>query len=299
MKHIPFILSIFLCLMVQLLSAQKSILGIMPFNVPADSWENTDVRSRAQAVEDLVATYFQKSNHFTLVERSKMDAIKAERELQKGEDFIESKAIEISAALGAQYVLTGNVSVANIEENTTTHGATYNNTGYHGASTGTVYHASIIFSIKVLDVSNGQVVVTENFKGEGGKLLGSLSGEKAFQKAMEDIEPQLTKFINKNFPVQIPIVEIQQKGKMGEAKTVLISGGSSFGLKKGDKLKIVEIQMIEVEGKQVPRKKEIGQMKITKVEDENFSIADITAGGKEVAEKMAAGIKLKVFTFEE
>lgn len=260
---------------------QKNVLGVMPFSVSSNYSKDEGSRTRAQSVEDMVSAAFQKSNRFTLVERSKMNAIKAEREIQKGEDFIDSKAIELSAALGAQYIVTGNISVANIEK-----------TEYYGGMSCT-YSAGILFDIKVLDVSTSEVVAAEHFKGEGSSTAFNVSGEHAFNVAITKVEEAVEKFIQANFPLQLPIVEVQEKTKSGDAKTLLVAGGTSVGIKKGDIFKVCEIQMIEVEGKKIPRKKEIGQMKIVEIEDENFSISEITKGAKEIAEKMGAGKTLK------
>ena len=48
-----------------------------------------------------------------------------------------------------------------------------------------------------------------------------------------------------------------------------------------------------VDGKKIPRKKEIGQIVVEKVEDENFSICNVTVGGAVIATKSEAGANLK------
>ena len=74
------------------------------------------------------------------------------------------------------------------------------------------------------------------------------------------------------------------------------SGGSAFGLKKGDKLSVAELVEMEVGGKKIIRKKEIGELKITKVEDENFSICEVKSGGIDINSKFKAQAKLQIIT---
>jgi len=49
-------------------------------------------------------------------------------------------------------------------------------------------------------------------------------------------------------------------------------------------------------GKKLERKKEIGELKITKVEDENFSICSVSSGGIEINSKFEVKAKLLVIT---
>ena len=53
---------------------------------------------------------------------------------------------------------------------------------------------------------------------------------------------------------------------------------------------------LEVGGKKMDRKKEIGEIKISKVEDENFSIAEVKSGGSEIFSKFNGKSKLLVMT---
>jgi hypothetical protein len=90
------------------------------------------------------------------------------------------------------------------------------------------------------------------------------------------------------------IVEVQEKDNSGNAKKVLISGGANFGLKKGDRLKIIEISEVDVEGKKMTRKKDVCELKIAKVEDENFSSCTVTTQENNLSALISEKKKLKV-----
>ena len=53
---------------------------------------------------------------------------------------------------------------------------------------------------------------------------------------------------------------------------------------------------MEVGGKKIVRKKEIGELKVTKVEDENFSICEVRSGGIDINSKFKAQSKLQIIT---
>jgi predicted transcriptional regulator len=127
--------------------------------------------------------------------------------------------------------------------------------------------------------------------------LAPSSAQAAVLKAIKGIEDKVDNFVYENFPATFPIVEIQEKDSVeGYAIQVLIAGGSSYDLQVGDRLKVVEVTMVEVGEKKLERKKEIGELKITEVEDENFSSCSVESGGDEISKKIEAKAKLLVIT---
>jgi hypothetical protein len=160
------------------------------------------------------------------------------------------------------------------------------------------YKAKLAIGLKVIDVATGQVISSETIEPKAGNSLlgaigiGASSPQAAVTKAINDIEGKIDEFVGRNFPQSFSIAEIQEKDSKGNATKLLIAGGSGFGLKKGDKLKVVELVEVEVAGKKLTRKKEIGELKIAKVEDENFSICSVTSGGIDINSKFEAKIQI-------
>jgi len=218
-----------------------------------------------------------------------------EKELQKTEDFIDGSVVAQGANLGATFLISGHVNSASASEFTTTDQTT-------GQTVSGGFKAKLSISLKVIDVATGQVTTSETIEPKGGSMLGQLAGvapstaEAAITKAIKDISSKIDEFVSKNFPTIFQIAEIQEKDGSGSAKTVLIAGGSDFGLKKGDKLKVIELTEMEVSGKKMLRKKEVGELQITKVEDENFSICTVKAGGADINKKFEAKARLQVIT---
>ena len=265
-------LSAFLLVTSFIVNAQEKIgVGILPFTYVQGASSSHD----ANSIQETVTNAFVKTKRFNIVDRSKMDALTKEKNLQKTEDFIDGTVIEQGISLGAKNLISGHVISSKAEQMRTDDGTV-------------TYKAKLSISLKVIDVATGQVITSETIEPKSGNSLlgaigiGASTPEAAVSKAIKDIENKIDEFVNKNFPQVFYIAEIQEKDGKGNATKILIAGGSEFGLKKGDKLKVVEITDMEVNGKKLQRKKEIGELKILKVEDENFSTCSVSSGGIEI-----------------
>ena len=271
-------------------SQEKTSVGILPFTYVQGAASSQDVNS----IQETVTNAFVKTKRFNIVDRSKMDALKKEKDLQKSEDFIDGSVIQQGISLGANFLVSGHVMSAQAERMETAPDQSGNVT--------VSYKAKLSITLKVIDVSTGQVVVSETIEPKAGSTFGGMFGvgpsspQAAITKAVNNIEGKIDEFVNKNFPATFPIVEIQEKDSEGNATKIMIAGGSAFNLQKGQKFKVVEVSMIDVYGKKLERKKEIGELKITKVEDENFSTCSVNSGGIEINSKFEAKAKLLVIT---
>jgi len=92
------------------------------------------------------------------------------------------------------------------------------------------------------------------------------------------------------FPFRLDLVEIS-KGKEKKAKEVIVSGGSSFDLRKGNRLAVYKTQEIEAKGRKFERLVPVGRLKFLE-DHEKGGIADVLKGEKAISEEMTAGAKL-------
>lgn len=256
---------------------EKLSIGVLPTT-------NTDgkVYEETILVSEELTNALIKAKRFNIVDRSKLGALKQERELQKTEDFMDGTIIAQSKSIGANYLLSS--TMGNYENDGNT--------------------CKFTLTIKLIDVETGSVVASESIQpksGGFGKALlsaavntaletsGALSTQgQALKKALDKLVPEIDKFIYTNFPITFHIVELQSDGKL------LVSGGSESGVKKGSKLKVYEEVITNVGGKSVKRKKELAELAVDKVEDENFSICSIKSGDKEVKERLSKNTPLFV-----
>ena len=279
---------LFLLLLNKGFSQEKITVGIMPF-----TYASGTSQGRVNSIQETVTNGFAKTKRFTIVDRTKMNALKQEKELQKSEDFIDGKVIQQGVSIGANFLISGHVTAADIEPMTSSNS--------QGVITVT-YKAKLSIQLKVIDVSSSEVITSETIMPKAGSgLLGAFgvgyrTEEEAMTNAIDNIEGKVDDFVGRNFPISFSIVEIQETDSKGNATKILISGGSLFGLQKGDRLKIVEISMIDVDGKKLERKKEIAQVKVSKVEDDNFSTCSVSSGGIDIVSRFNEKAKLKVIT---
>ena len=259
-------------------SAQEKIgVAIMPMSFSGG--KNSDEAKVAPSVYEIISGAFVKAKRFNVIERSKLEQLQKEKNLQKTEDYMDGKVVEQGKSLGAQYLILGNVNSAVAKSSTSyVYGVAVNKA-----------KANIQVTIKVVDVATGLVIASENLEGSG-------DGSGAQEKAMSSLDGEVNKFLSANFPLQFSVVEIQEKGKKGEAKKILISGGSGSGVKVNDEMNVVEKVIVDVDGVTKTRNKVIGRIKVTKVEDADFSQTIVVEGGAAIAEKIGSGVKLKVNT---
>ncbi|MDR2653182.1 MAG: hypothetical protein LBC68_12885 [Prevotellaceae bacterium] len=268
---------------VSIMAQEKIVVGIPTFTYVEGKADPKDV----VAVREEVINAFVKTKRFEIVDRDQisMDLMNQELEVQKGESFIDGTAIAQVKSLGAQYLIIGSVSTISITEGFAKDS--------QGRQSSTGWTARLLLSLKVLDLETGKILSSETIEPKSGGIafIGAFanpqSRESALNKALQDIEGQVDKFVLKNFPVTLKIVEFQ-------GKQVLISGGSEKGIKKGLKFIVAESVTVEVDGKQMERNKEIGQLEVAKVEDENFSLCKIKSGEKEIRAKFESNPNLKI-----
>ncbi|GHV55999.1 curli production assembly/transport component CsgG [Bacteroidia bacterium] len=278
----------FIFSMVQTAFAQEKIsIGILPFTyLKGSTSDEQDVTS----IQEEITNAFVKTKRFNVVDRSKMDALKKEKELQKTEDFIDGFVVEQGKSLGAEYLISGHVLAVGASQLIVTDSL--------GNPHSLGWRAKLSFALKAINVTTGEVIKSEIIGlKSGGSLLSQVitgafggipSKEAAVAKALAEVQWKIDNFVTSIFPITVSIVEFQTD------KKVLILGSSDIGVEKGMEFKVYEVSMMDVSGKKIERKKETGKLKISRIEDNNFSIGSITSGYKEIGENFKNNVPLKI-----
>lgn len=261
--------------------AQKKTVAITSFenttNIPG---------TYIKAIEDKVKEAFYATNRFDIVDRTSYDKLKAEKELQKSEDFMDGKTVGQTSLEGAEQLVTGSVSQIDILKHTT--------------ETRIYYDCKITFSLQVIDIATGQILASEVIRPKEsffGSVVSTTTGasstpDKAFFNALKGTQKAINQFVGDYFPVTTLIIEISEASS-DKAKILLLNTGNLQGAKKNQEFTVVELVTLEVGGKTLTRKKEIGKIKITKVEGEEISVAKVTKGGAAIYAKFNAGAKIE------
>jgi hypothetical protein len=245
----------------------KPVVGVAEFTKEVDS-------KYASSVAEKVVQVVTNTKRFIVVDRTSYDKVKQELEFQKSEAFLDSKnTVKQDVALAAQYMIVGHILKMSVYAMKNTDGSVNG------------YKASVAFTLKVNDVETGKTTEAESFQTEVSPLM--LSPESAVNEALKSVEPNLTAYFIKTFPLTTKISKILTT-KKDAAATVLISGGKAFGFNEGDKLTVEKLEMID--GKPYPT--QIGEIKIVKIAGDDFSECSVSDGGKEILSRFNAAEKL-------
>ncbi|MDR1884504.1 MAG: penicillin-binding protein activator LpoB [Prevotella sp.] len=216
------------------------------------------------AVTEKVVEILTQTKRFQVVDRTSMDKVYQELELQKSEAFIDSKnTAEQGVAMAAESIITGHIVKLPV----------YRMTNGDGSTRG--YKASVYFQLKVVDVATGLSNEATSFEGKASKEM--LSPESAVANATASLENELRDYFLKNFPVKAKISKIIET-KKEEAKKVLINAGKLQGLKVGDKLSVERIETLD--GQAYPSV--IGEIKVETLAGESFSECSVSKGGEQI-----------------
>lgn len=276
---------------------EKTVIAVLPF-VTKIQGVNPDL------VQEMVTKQFVKSGRFDIVDRSKFQKVITELNVQKSEEFLNSKIVDQGKLLGAQYLVTGVVT----QMNSTSRDIVSTKPPYTHSR---LWDHLITVSYQVIDVETGKAIYSENINAEN-TAAHNASESDARDNAQCLLGRNIRYAVMKEFPQEIEIVKIEKTNKKGLPDEVLISAGTNFfdadskgnecdkGLidkinifKKKDvvKLKAYQIEVLTVNGKEAKREKEIGTLKLKDVEGD-FSVCEVTDGAKEIQEMMNSNQKV-------
>lgn len=255
----------------QIASAQsKTVLAVLPFK----SDYNAGTYADQQSIMELVTQAFVATGRFNIYDNNRIrlgfgDSIPENVNLS---DIGSPALIQIGKTLGIEYFILGNVK--NVSAKATT-----------DLTNKTAYTGHVIFSLKLINVNTGEIGEVKTFDSYGaiGGYVNMTyeTDQTAILKAIQSMKRPVTKFIEDNFPILFRIIDITEK-KGGEALVVQMLGGESMGLEKNDKLTVIQLTTITVDGKQLIRRKVIGAVKVTEVQGDDISEAKVTDGGEAI-----------------
>lgn len=240
--------------------------AVIPFATSFDF--DRDEADYSIMLTERVQTAIEQTKRFIMVERINLEKvleIKREQDENEQEYMYWKKItdgqlnhlVKAGRQLGVEYIFTGNIS--NVE-------TPFLVSGGYGGEFG--------FTIKVISVETSKLYVTESFNVGTDKLLGKSSQKEALNAALENLIEPVKKFIDKNFPLEIPFFKAGIPNRKGLIKTIIIKGGILNGLREGQTLDIALI------GEGSYREK-IGEVKIIEPEQE-YSSCKIIKGASEI-----------------
>lgn len=230
----------------------------------------------AGLVTENVVEMLTNSHRFRVVDRTSIDKVQQELELQKSEAFIDSKnTAEQGVAVAAEKMITGHITKIPV------YAVKNNNGSVRG------YQASVAFQMKVVDVETGLSTEATSFQGKTSDLM--LSPESAVNAAMASLKGELEEYFRVNFPLTTKIVKILEN-KNSIASKVLLAAGENQGVKVGDKFSVEYVEIVSGQ----PYPTTIGTIKVIKISGEHFCECEIPKKfGAEIYSRFSAGDKME------
>lgn len=269
------------------------VIGLLPVTVS----DNAAKKYCAQ-LEGIIAGVFTGKTRFTVVDRTKLDQIAKERNLQKQEEFLDGLIVEQGKSLGAQYLIQANISQANavavqIKKYKTV--GTYPNT-YQQAYTVPGYEVALIVNLQTIDVATGQAKSARTINAS--KTWATTSAEQAIAASLNLLqnptgrEGTLKDWANDMFPVAMKILKVEETDNKGRPKKVLIKGGEDMDLHRGavsgSKLQVYINDAMMVDGKEYIRPLPIGEIVVFEPQGE-FTVCKVKDGADEMQRRMNEG----------
>jgi len=200
----------------------KQKLGFIPYSDPkADKYGY-----RQMAYDNLyeaATRIFINTQRFDILDRSKFDIVKLEKNFTKGDDFINSEIVAQGKALAAEVLAIAKVTALSVTEAEDKKG----------------WSAFFTVEFKQLDVESTKALNALQLKGEAQDepfdvTLGKTkvanpnrakSPEQAISRAVTKMEETLNKWIRDNFPVKLKVLE-----RDDATKVLYVKGGKDLGL---------------------------------------------------------------------
>lgn len=283
-------MKIFLCVLIFLTGAvfgqdrvsvikKKPRVAVLPFEIGAVSdrqmFDQGGIEKFAETVTQQLVNTFVGLKRFIVVERSAIDKILKEQNLQTSDLADPSKAVSLGAMLGTEFLVQG--TIVNIHTTT--------------SKKDKKSSCKVNLLIRIIDVTTGQIIASKDITGVSDKKKDK-SANIAYD-ALDDADAEISGSIKHVFPVEGKIVrfmepETDKKAKKKDkskkqGEMVLISCGRELGIKEGDKFQVIREEEITVDGQVFKRQVAVGKLKVVKLEmDGIFSICEIVDGAKAI-----------------
>ena len=230
----------------------RPVVGVADFTCETDS-------RYSKLVTEKVVEMLTNTKRFQVVDRTSLDKIKQELELQKTEAFIDSKnLVEQDIAVAAEKMITGHINKIPI----------YAIKNANGTIKG--YKGSVSFQMKVVDVATGLSTEAVSFDGNASELM--LSPESAVNQAMQSLQGTIYEYFKQTFPISVKIIKILKENK-NNANLVLLNIGVKQGVKIGDHFMVQYIEYIEGE----PYPIDLGEIEVVKLSGDAFAECKVSS----------------------
>ncbi|MEN0005874.1 MAG: hypothetical protein AAF798_17120 [Bacteroidota bacterium] len=231
----------------------KQKLGFIPYSDPKS--ENAQYRKMAyDYLYEAAVRIFINTQRFDVLDRSKFDILKLERNYTKGDDFINSEIVKQGNALAAEVLAVAKITALSLTE----------------AEDGSGWSAFFTVEFKQIDVETTKAINALQLKGEMQHDLKQItikgnaipltktakSPQQAISIVVSAMEETLQEWINNNFPLKMKIDSWDEDNRI-----IYAIGGKNIGLMPGDRMALRKIRRLST-GE--PIAETVAELKFTK-----------------------------------
>ncbi len=250
------------------------------------SWQNVGT-----GIAEMLVTALSDTKKYTLIERSKLDAVLEEQKLGASGAVTAQTAAKIGRLLGARYIVTGAVTEFGIKDSKIGVGGLEKVLPFGGGAKLSKTKARVVIDVRAIDTTSAQIAAA--VKGEGDKSSAEFSGNlsiapsfdfgkdgfdetilgKAARNAVDTVARELSAKFDESGGGAIKIIKIT-------GNQVYINSGGADGEKVGKTYGIYRVgeEMLDPDtGESLGSEEErIGTARVVKV-NPKYSIAETKA----------------------
>lgn len=274
----------------QPISSDNVTVGVLPTTA-----SDAAAKKYCTQVYAAISNVFTTKKRFTVVDRTKLDQIAQERNLQKQEDFLDGFVVEQGKSLGAQFLIQANISqiiaqYVQIQKFRVVSVNPYKSEKYFVDG----YNVTALVNVQTIDVSTGQVKGSKTI--DLSQQWETNNPEVAIASSLKRLEARgytpLEQWVNDMFPVDMKVIKVEEADKKGRPKKVLIKGGSDMDLNRGkysgSKLQVYINEVLSIDGKEYTRPAPVGEVMIDELQGD-FAVCKVTEGADEILKRLNEG----------
>ncbi len=276
------------------------VVGIVPFT--ANSYQDS---LAAKNIYATIATILVQTRRFKMLEMEKWTQLQDEIQRQKGKAFLETDIIAQGKSLGAQVLVFGSVTSAELYKEDDQ------------------YVAQVTYNMRFVDVATGTHIAAETFSGDSrsvttkvasrikslnpliDKVAGtnnntkgaviaksmvqnlpateSKSVEQKTMVAIDKTAEPVRAWIRNTFGLHLAFLKVLNE-ENGSVKNILIEGGEDLDLRRGRKLKSIVVTEMETGNGIVRDEEVVAQLEVVEVRPQT-SKCKVLEGGTRMREE--------------
>lgn len=233
-----------------------------------------------QAAANELATQLVQSGKFSVIERSRLEAIMAEQRLGQSGAVDASTAAEIGQLLGVQAIVTGAITSFSIDE-------TGGGIGPFQASFG---EAESQLDVRLVNTTTGEIMMAAEASGKekfGGARFEDVNFQRSYDAgiAQKALRPAVKEAVEKIVAMESQLAAIKPKAPPGEIVGssdggVYINRGENFDVRAGQRFDVYRVvdEIRNSDGEILDRiTEQVGVVEVTRVLSQS-SVCEVVSG---------------------